>query len=131
MLQTKSEVNEPEGINEKTIWSVRQNHPELVVQDCQEEFGLNEEQCEKLRFILLKRGINKWFYARRLFIALKHRVKESFKVEMDKRTRKILEWINADMQHIAKMPRWVEWGRKVHKNMENNEREIVIRGKRC
>jgi len=47
-------------VNEKTIWSSRQNHPELVVQDSKEAFNLSEEQCEQLRFILLNRGVNKW-----------------------------------------------------------------------
>lgn len=61
-------------VDEKTIWQSKQNHPELVVQDCKMEFGLNAEQCERLRFILLNRGINKWLYARRLFIKLKDNI---------------------------------------------------------
>lgn len=46
-------------IDEKTIWSSKQNHPELVVQDCKEEFNLTDKQCERLRFILMNRDINK------------------------------------------------------------------------
>ena len=119
-------------INEKTIWGSQQNHPELVVQDCKKEFGLTEEQCEKLRFILMNRGINKWLYARIKFIDLKHEVKDMLKAsKMKSPEYYLLQKINAGMQNIAKMPRWVEWGKHRHKNMRNNEREIVVKGASC
>ena len=35
-------------MNEKNIWSVPQNHPELVVKDCVKEFNLNHFQVKKL-----------------------------------------------------------------------------------
>jgi hypothetical protein len=119
-------------INEKTIWGSKQNHPELVVQDCKEEFGLTDEQCEKLRFILMNRGINKWLYARVKFIDLKHDVKDKLKAAPIKsEIYYLLQEINARMQNIAKMPRWVEWGKVRHKNMRQNEREIVVKGRPC
>ena len=72
-----SDLSEREKpFNFKTIVSERQNNPELVVQDCKKEFGFTEAQCETVRHILLRRGINKWLYARRKFIKLKHEVKE-------------------------------------------------------
>lgn len=123
-------------INENTIWSSRQNHPELIVQDCKKEFNLTSEQCDKLRFILMNRGINKWLYCRRLFIKLKHKVKNirkkvvkdyGHKNELVKYIKKIQE----EIQNIAKTPRWVEWGTQVHKKMTQNEKEIIIRGRHC
>ena len=118
-------------INEKTIWSCKQNHPELVIQDCVKEFSLTEDQQEKLRCILRDRGINKWLYARRLFIKLKHEIKERLKTEDDKRIKKIYAHINERMQNIARMPRYIVWGRVVHKTWKNNEKEIVIKGRHC
>jgi len=118
-------------INETTIWNSKQNIPELVVQDCRIEFDLTEKECDKLRFILLNRGVNKWLYARRLFIKLKHEVKELFKKEEDKYTKIKLGRINEKMQNIAKLPRWIEWSAKIHKSMKNNEKDIIIKGKHC
>ncbi len=119
-------------MNEKTIWSVRQNNPELVVRDCIEEFGFNEKQCEALRFILMKRGVNKWLFARRKFIKLKHEVKEMLK----KVKPKSKEWwqlrhINERMQNIAKLPRWIEFPSTTTHNWKNIEAQIKIRGKHC
>jgi hypothetical protein len=123
-------------INENNIWSIRQNHPELVVQDCKEEFDLNEEDCKKLRFILLKRGINKWLLARRKMIKLKHETKEIFKKSFDKYGPKNelvqkLQYIHSKLQNIAKLPRWVEWNSNYHSKMRNNEKEIKIKGRKC
>lgn len=123
-------------INENTIWCSRQNHPELVIIDCKEAFNLTEEQCEKLRFILMNRGVNKWLYARRLFIKLKHRVKEIRKHAINEFGEKHIlvkdiKHIQEAMQNIAKAPRWVEWGKIVHKKMSNNDKEIVIKGRHC
>lgn len=118
-------------MNERNIWSVKQNHPELVVEDCKTEFGLSEEQCEKLRFILLKRGVNKWLYARRKFIDLKHRVKEYLKNETDIEKKKLIEPIYVEMQHIARLPRWIIWDKKIHKKMRNSEKAIIIKGRHC
>ena len=59
-------------INQDTIWNFRQNHPELVCMDAQAELGLNDVQTQKLRDILMRRGINKWLFVRRMLITLKH-----------------------------------------------------------
>lgn len=117
-------------INEKNIVCERQNNPELVIEDCRKEFGLSEKQCDKLRFILLKRGINKWLYARRKFIKLKHEVKELLKGETIKSEKwKLLQYINMQMQNIAKTPRWIEFPKTTTHNWRNIEKEIVIKGK--
>lgn len=119
-------------INERTIWNSRQNHPELVVMDARAAFGLDDAQCEHLRFILMNRGVNKWLFARTRFIDLKHDFKDWLK-ELPPGTplHKKVQAFNARMQHIAKCPRWVEWGTRVHRRMRENEREIVVRGKPC
>jgi len=110
------------------INNYRQYHPELVVQDCRKLFGLSEEQAEQMRKILLLRGINKWLYARRLFIGLKHKVKEKLKQSKVKsKEYYLLQWINTEMQYIAKLPRWIKWGKRVHHTMKNNEKEVVIK----
>lgn len=124
------------GLNENTIWGMQQNHPELVVQDCRKEFGLTEEQCERLRQILMERGINKWLLARLKFIDLKHALKETvrklnIKNGHDKELRLVVLKTYEQLQNICKMPRWVEWGKYRHKNMKNNEREIIVRGRSC
>lgn len=123
-------------IDENTIWSSKQNHPELVVQDCKKEFNLTNEQCEMLRFILMNRGINKWLYCRRRFIKLKHKVKEIRKESIKSFGEKHplvrnIKKIQEEMQNIAKTPRWVEWGRYVHKDMSGNDKEIIIKGRHC
>lgn len=119
-------------LNSNTIWSFRQNIPELIVNDCIKEFNLDDEEVEKLRIILMARGVNKWFYARREFIKLKHEVKEMLKsAKDDKKVHRIIEKIYVKMQNIAKMPRHVEWPRTVTHKWENIERDIEIKGKHC
>jgi hypothetical protein len=103
---------------------LRMYHPELVVQDATTAFALDQAQQEELRAILLKRGINKALLERRRFIALKHKMKERVKTG-DFRRRSMLA-VYEEMQHIAKMPRHVEWGRHVHKSMKNNEKEVRV-----
>lgn len=116
-------------INPNTIWNSQQNHPELVVQDAKEVFNLSEDECQQLRFILMNRGINKWLYARLLFIDLKHDVKDMLKASTPKTERhRLLQEINERMQNIAKMPRWVEWGTHRHRSMKNNRKEIIVKG---
>jgi hypothetical protein len=119
-----------ETVNERTIWNVRQNHPELVVRDCVAAFGLNEEQAVELRRILMFRGVNKWLLARRRFIRLKHNVKALLKEATPRTERhRLLQRINEEMQRIAKMPRWVEWPQHIHRDMDRNEAECIVRGR--
>lgn len=113
----------------RSIWSSRQNHPELVVRDAVEAFGLSNDQAEHLRFILMNRGVNKWLLARWRFIQLKHDVKAMLKASTPRTPHhRLLQRINERMQHIAKAPRWVEWPRHVHRKMPNNIRKCVERG---
>ncbi len=115
-------------VDENTIWNSKQNHPELVIRDCINHFNLSQEQVMKLRFILMNRGINKWLYARYMFIRLKHEVK---KMKKQNPTDKNISYIQEKMQNIARTPRWVEWGTLIHKKMSNNIKEIQIKGKHC
>jgi len=137
VMRSFASISTKSGANENTIWGLQQNHPELVVQDCRREFGLNEQQCERLREILMERGVNKWLLARRQFIALKHDLKDTIRElqatkSVDGRLlRKTLLHTYARMQQICKMPRWVEWGKHVHKDMKKNESLIVVRGRHC
>jgi hypothetical protein len=130
-------ISTKSGANENTIWGLRQNHPELVVQDCRREFGLTEPQCERLREILMERGVNKWLLARRQFIALKHDLKETItelqkSKQVDGRIlRKTLLNVYGRMQNICKMPRWIEWPKQVHKDMKKNESLVIVRGRHC
>jgi len=119
-------------MNENDIWNEKQNHPELVVQDCKEEFNLTEEQCEKLREILMRRGVNKWLRNRYLFINLKHRVKEMLKsYPIKSKEYRLIHSIYAPMHQIANSQRWVQWPKHVHKKMKQNIEECVVRGKSC
>ena len=125
-------------VNENTIWNMRENNPELVVRDCIKIFGFTEEQADILRYVLMVRGVNKWLLARRKFIKLKHKVKEMLNNErkkgrfnMNVDRFKVLQFINTEMRHIARMPRWVQWGKSVSRNWKNVEKNIVIRGKHC
>lgn len=115
-------------MNERTIWNSQQNHPELVVKDCIKEFKLSDKHVKKLRFILMNRGINKWLYARYLFIRLKHEVK---KLKLENPKDKNVAYIQEKMQNIARTPRWVEWGTHIHKKMKKNIEEVIIKGKHC
>lgn len=121
-------------LDHKNIQCYRQNVPELIVQDCITEFGLDEQQAEKLRMILLVRGVNKWFYARRQFIKLKHEIKEMLKSRnypyYDKNVHKTIEKIYVKMQSIAKLPRWIWWPKTVTHKWANIERKIITIGRR-
>ncbi len=124
------------NVNPETIWMYRQNIPELVVQDAVKEFNLTEEQTERMRLILLYRGVNKWLYCRRLFIDFKHQVKDMLKNESNKSIKNkekinLLHYINAELQHIAKQPRWIEWPITITHDWDKIESQIIIKGKKC
>lgn len=119
-------------IDPASIWSCKQNHPELVVQDLAEQFDLDEDEQRYVRFSLMRRGVNKWLYARRQFIQLKHEVKYLMKDAEEGTDRyELLQELNEKMQHIAKTPRWVEWPTKVHSQRKTDEQEVVVRGEMC
>mgnify|MGYP007072972006 CR=1 FL=1 len=116
--------------NPVNINQAPQNQPEMVVQDLKEAFDLNEVQAEYVRYVMLKRGINKWMYARRKFIDLKHIVKRRMKqAEIDSNRFYIYQELNEKMQHIAKTPRWVEWPKKIHNSLENAQDRVIVKKK--
>jgi len=117
-----------EKYNSNTIWCARQNNPELIVQDLKEEFGLNEQDCQKVRYSLLIRGVNKWLLARRQFIELKHDVK---KIVSENPKDKNLLQIYMRMQNIAKAPRWVEWPPTTTRNWGKIYEAMFIEGRHC
>lgn len=117
----------------KNIQSCRQNIPELIVRDCIKEFDLDDEQAEKLRMILLVRGVNKVFYARRQLIKLKHEVKEMLNSKEfpynDKKIHRVVEKIYVKMQNIAKISRWIYWPKTITHKWNNIEKKIIIKGR--
>ena len=120
-------------LNERTIQSFRQNIPEIIVQDCIKEFNFDDEQAEKLRIILMARGVNKWMFIRREFIRLKHQVKEMLKnkegIYGDIRVHRMIERIYIKMQNMAKTSRWVEWPNTVTHKWSRIEKDIKIKGR--
>jgi len=120
-------------LNQRTIQSFRQNIPELIVQDCIKEFNLDDEQAEKLRIILMARGVNKVFYIRRQFIKLKRQILEMLKSQeypySNKKVCKAVEKIYIKMQNITRIHRWIEWPRTTTHKWKNIEKDIDIKGK--
>jgi hypothetical protein len=112
----------------QTIWQARQNNPELVVEDLKEEFNLNGQQCQAVRYSLMIRGVNKWLLVRRRFLELKHDVKEMVKAHPENRE---LQLVYARMHEMANTPRWVEWPATLTHNWKNIEEEIYVAGKHC
>lgn len=113
--------------NEKTIWNTKQNHPELIVNDLVREFGITDK--EKVRKILLKRGVNKWMYVRYKIINLKHRMKEI--VKAGKISFKQFLKFYAALRELCNTQRWVEWSPYIHKKMKQNVQECTLKGKPC
>ena len=122
-----------DDINPHNIQSCRQNIPELIVRDCIREFDLDEEEAERMRMILLVRGVNKWFYARRQFIKLKQEVKEMLKRAEypynDKRIHRTVEKIYVKMQNITKLSRWIWWPITITHKWKKIEDKIIIKGR--
>jgi len=111
------------------IVSYRQNNPELIIRDCIREFDFTEKQADRLRLILLARGVNKWLWGRRQFIKLKHKIKERLKEQEPKsELYYTYQWINEECQKIAKTPRWVEFPPTTTRNWSNIERDIIVKG---
>lgn len=116
------------GFNPNTINQARQNQPEMVVRDLKNAFGLSRSGVQYVRWVLLMRGINKWMYARRKFIDLKHIVKRRMKLnDYPSKEYYIYQELNEKMQHIAKTPRWVEWPTRVHNDLKNAHSNVVTK----
>jgi len=113
-------------VTKANIWNFRQNNPELVIADARKYLGLDDQQIDILRNILLARGINKWLKVRRDLIAYKSLMKLDVKAtlaaiveakannkrrELDAlRARlKVLESIRADLRKMCHSERYVLW----------------------
>ena len=82
------EIKDYPEVSPRTIWGFRQNHPELVIRDCKEYLGMNDEELEFMRTVLLARGINKWLKVRRDLIAYKKQIKHEIKKTYNERLTK-------------------------------------------
>lgn len=67
------------GANPRNIWNYKQNHPELVVNDCK-YYGFTDGQASIVRQSLLVRGVNKWFKVRRDLIVYKLQIRSEIKL---------------------------------------------------
>lgn len=123
------------GLSPETINNFRQNSPELVIRDARDILGLNDDQCETLRKILMARGINKWLKARRDIIRLKHDVKADI-VKLhsnyrkwcpeDRASIKLLNSFRERLRRICHQPRWVEWPNIA--SAAKAEKQITVKG---
>ncbi|MBU4332133.1 hypothetical protein KKD19_01240 [Patescibacteria group bacterium] len=127
------------GLEPETISCFRQNTIELVIRDARWMLGLDEEECEKLRQIMLARGVAKWFKARRDVIRLKAEVKgmiTDLQPNYDKHNPvhkerlKLLNWFRQELRTICHQPRWVEWPRGIA-TAAKAEKGIVVKGPRA
>ena len=126
------------GLSPETINNFRQNSPELVIRDAKEMLGLDDDQCNVLKNILLARGINKWLKARLDIIKLKNDIKDEI-VELQKiyqkwnpahkQTMRILTRVRSDIRAICHQNRWVEWA-NIASAEKARKRGFIIRGKR-
>lgn len=132
-------------VDRTNIWNFSQNRPELVIQDAARYLGLDEEEQDKLRTILLARGVAKWLKVRRDLVAhkcnLRVRIRakstevRARKVALDaaefwspawhklhkdwrlaKAELKLLEGERATIAAMCKSDRLVEWPRSTSKS---------------
>ena len=123
------------GLSPETINCFRQNSPELIIRDARRMLNLDEEQCEVLRKILLARGVNKWFKARRDIIKLQHQLKERI-IALNNNYQKsnpvhktsitLLNEFRESLRDICHQPRWVEWPKVA--DLREAEKKIVVKG---
>jgi hypothetical protein len=106
------------GLSPDTIYSFRQNSPELIIRDAKRMLHLDDDQLEILRRILLARGVNKWFKARRDIIKLRHEIKKRISEllgcykkwnPVHKMKLALLNCFYERLENICHQPRWVEW----------------------
>ena len=106
------------GLSPETINNFRQNSPQLIIEDARRFLGLDAAACDKLREILLARGVNKWLKARRDLIALKCELKRGIHGILatgvkgnaaQKGNLKALMQVQGRIRAICHQPRWVEW----------------------
>lgn len=122
-----------DNLSPETIWSFRQNHPELVVRDLRDRLELDEEQCQIVRDSLMARGINKWLKVRRDLIAYKKQIKnqiaeiEHDRIKLPKHSperkellirQNCLKKIRKDLKTMCMTERWQEWPTSVSKGLK-------------
>ena len=128
------------AITPNNIWSYKQNHPELVINDLQIR-GVSGEIIELVRISMLARGINKWLKVRRDLIAYKkikkHQIKDKFQdimrikgelkkvpfktvesymllkqLAVVKAELKLLEEVRSSLKALCMTERWQIWKNK-------------------
>lgn len=120
-------------ISKKTIYAEKQNYPELVVEDIINDLipCINADYIDDMRnhlyAILLKRGINKWLFVRKLVIRLKkkyqYKIRELQELQTDSNLTQKEYWklkgelkayceIRKELQLLANTPRWIIWNWK-------------------
>lgn len=123
------------GLSEKTINNFRQNTPELILEDAERMLDLKPEEIEVLRSILLARGVNKWFKARRDIIRLKNDLRYMIKEvhtyydKTNKEHKERLKMLNFFMSVIRKIchqQRWVEWPKI--RSAKRAEKKVIVKG---
>ncbi|MCI0692780.1 hypothetical protein L0337_12350 [candidate division KSB1 bacterium] len=124
------------GLSPDTIYSFRQNSPELIIRDAKRMLHLDDDQLEILRRILLARGVNKWFKARRDIIKLKHEIKKRISEllgrykkweRVHKTELKLLNSFYERLEVICHQPRWVEWPRIA--DPREAEKKLVVKAR--
>lgn len=122
-------INDYPEVSRRTIWNFRQNSPELVVRDLRDYLGLNEEQCQFVRTVLLARGINKWLKVRRDIIAYKKQIRNEIKDTEQARAKeqptslkrkellvrsKTLQSVRCTLKQLCMTDRWQPWPKDKH-----------------
>ena len=104
-------------LNSKSINHHKQNRPSLIAEDLS-RFGIAPEYVYTS---LLRRGVFKWFKARREVIRLKNALKDKIRMSIDEQKathsgarkqyirgyRKALEECRKELRLICHQPRWV------------------------
>lgn len=123
------------GLSPDTIYSFRQNSPELIIRDAKRMLRLDDDQLEILRRILLARGVNKWFKARRDIIKLKHDIKKQIREVLGRYKKRnpvhktefeLLNSFYERLESICHQPRWVEWPRIA--DPREAEKDLIVKG---
>jgi len=130
--QKKAEV----WVDRERIWNYEQNVPDLIVDDIiefwyKEGFDIyREEEIRNFLYsVLLKRGVNKWLFVRKLLIRYKKLLVEQIHEEEKKmkEAKKRKDWkeyyyhkgrlsvlgeVRKDLKLLCCTPRWVIWNGK-------------------
>lgn len=121
-------------IQKKNIWNYKQNYPDLVVDDIVEFLNTHPSPSNNIlrQFIyetLMKRGVNKWLFIRKLIIRLKKRYSYLMKQCQDEAKKNKIEGnknkmyyymgkarayeeIRSELKTLCMGPRWVVWNYK-------------------